>query len=128
MQNNRNKGGRPPHQPTDQTRMQVRLCAAFGNTMDQIAQIIGIAPNTLALHYRAELDHGAAYASHKVKTNLYRLATRNDFKAVKAIELWLRLIEHASEYAPAPIGKKVAAQLAAEEAPSEDSSWAGLLN
>jgi hypothetical protein len=83
---------------------------------------------TLSAYYKQELEVGALVASYKVKTNLFRLACRQDFKAIKAIELWLRLIEHASEYAPAPIGKKVAAQLAAEEAPSEDSSWAGLLN
>jgi hypothetical protein len=124
------------HEPTAESRHQVELCAAFGNTAQQTARILGISEATLRLYYPAELQFGRLKASNAVKRNLWRLATADDMRAVRAIELWMRLIEHASEYAPAPrdqvaapkLGKKEAAQASAEAPPPDESTWSEILH
>lgn len=56
------KNGRPGHAPTDQQRRQVEMMSAFGNTLDQIAQIVGISKPTLLKHYADELALGRGKA------------------------------------------------------------------
>lgn len=72
-----NKGGRPPHEPTAQTRLQVRRLAGLGLPQAQIALLLGISPNTLVKHYEHELRLGDAEATEKVAATLYRRATRD---------------------------------------------------
>lgn len=48
--------GRPPHEPTKKTRDAVRLLSGSGVDQDRIAAHLEIAPKTLRLHYRRELD------------------------------------------------------------------------
>lgn len=121
--------GRPRHEPTEQSRLQVILCTAFGNKADQTAQIIGISEPTLRLYYADELEYGRLRAGNAVRTNLWRLATKPDFKAVRAISLWLQLVEHVPlNRQPAEeerLGKKEALDRAAEK---PTGGWEGLLN
>jgi hypothetical protein len=110
--------------------------ASFANTNLQIAQLVGISEPTLLLRYRKELEIGRLRPGNAVKMNLYKIATGKTPRAVRAIELWLRLIEKVSEYQPAPHaeerqpwrGKKEIAKQQAEEGPPDKGSWAGLLN
>ncbi|GEP06430.1 hypothetical protein MOX02_44680 [Methylobacterium oxalidis] len=107
--------------------------ASFGNTEEQIAQILAIDPKTLRAHYRFELDVGHVKATNAVAMNLFRQATKDDPKAVTAAQFWLRCRAGWSEYAPAPapartkeLGKKEQAALAAETA-AVDTSWDDLI-
>ncbi|WP_350369455.1 RNA polymerase subunit sigma-70 [Methylobacterium oxalidis] len=111
------------------------MMASFGNTEEQIAKILAIDPKTLRAHYRAELDLGHVKASNAVAANLFRLATKDDPKAVTAAQFWLRCRAGWSEYSPAPaasparereLGKKEQAALAAETA-AADTSWDELI-
>jgi hypothetical protein len=132
--NVKNPVGRPAHVPSEATRRQVEMCAAFGNTEEQIAQILDISPPTLRLHYRSELEIGHVNANNKVAMNLFRQAMKDDPKCVPAAIFWLRTRAGWSEYANGlggdrlkPLGKKEAARIAAE-APPEDSGWSDLLH
>jgi hypothetical protein len=48
--------GRPPYEPTDMDRGQVRALATVGYTLEQIADYLGIAKMTLTKHFRADLN------------------------------------------------------------------------
>ena len=69
------KGGRPPHQPTEATRKQVKALAAYGVPQDEIGRVIGISQADAGGHYREELDRGEVKANAKVAESLYRKAT-----------------------------------------------------
>ena len=84
------KGGRPPHQPTEASRRQVRALAAYGIPQDEIATVVGISKPTLEKHYREELDNGHVKANVKVAENLYRKATGEGREAVTAAIFWLK--------------------------------------
>ena len=62
----KDKGGRPKHEPTDQSRKTVEAMAAGGILQDDIAVVIGVAPKTLREHYREELDTAATKANAKI--------------------------------------------------------------
>ena len=57
---------RPQHQPTDEQRRQVMTLAGLGITQDQIASLLRLAPKTLRLRYRNELDTGTTEANVRV--------------------------------------------------------------
>ena len=67
--------GRPPHQPTEANRKQVKALAAYGVPQDEIGMVIGISKPTLERHYRDELDRGEVEANAKVAESLFRKAT-----------------------------------------------------
>ncbi len=48
--------GQPPHAPTSQQRKMVESMSAYGIPQDDISKVIGISIDTLAKHYREELD------------------------------------------------------------------------
>lgn len=50
------KRGRPPHEPTEQTRKFVKFLAFKRATQEEIAKVIGINDETLRIHYAEELD------------------------------------------------------------------------
>lgn len=133
MENETKTAGRPQHAPTGQMRRQVEMMAAFGNTEEQICQIINISKPTLRLHYREELDIGFVKASNAVAMNLWRQATKDDPKAFPAMAFWLKCRAGWSEYSPKPepkpepLGKKEIAQLEAETA-GVGTEWGHLVN
>ena len=52
------RAGRPAHKPSPHTRKAVQGMAAAGLWQYEIAQIMGVAENTLVKHYQHELDNG----------------------------------------------------------------------
>src|SRR5919107_4365711 len=86
----KSKGGRPPHQPTEATRKQVKALAAYGVPQDEIGKVIGISKPTLERHYREELDRGEVEANAKVAESLFRKATGDGAQAVTAAIFWLK--------------------------------------
>lgn len=76
------------HVPTDYTRGEVSALVSFGNTQEEIARHLGISENTLAKHYRDELDNAVLRANAKVANSLFRKATEGD--DVTAQKFWLK--------------------------------------
>jgi hypothetical protein len=68
--------GNPAHAPTDAQRSMVKAMSAYGIPQEQIARVIGIHRETLAIHYRDELDLGVIEANAKVAETLFRQATK----------------------------------------------------
>jgi hypothetical protein len=64
-----------PHKPTDKTRQQAQSASGLGLPQDQIAALIGIAPETLRKYYDLELGLGKAQASAAVAKTLFNKAT-----------------------------------------------------
>lgn len=54
----------------------------------RIAQVMQIDPKTLRKHFRTEIDFGEDQANATVVANLYRQATKDDFKAIPAAIFW----------------------------------------
>ena len=84
------KGGRPPHEPSEASRRQVRALAAYGIPQDEIARVMGITKPTLEKHYRPELDRAETEANAKVAESLFRKATGDGAQAVTAAIFWLK--------------------------------------
>jgi hypothetical protein len=85
------KGGRPPHQPSPQTKALVSVCKAIGYTDEQIAATVEISPTTLKLHYKEELETGAAKVNAKVAANLFATAVSTTHpKAITAAIFWAK--------------------------------------
>lgn len=70
-----NLGGRPPHEPTAQSRKTVESMTGFGIPQNDIGLVVGVSKVTLEKHYRAELDTGAIKANSTVAGSLYKQAT-----------------------------------------------------
>ena len=71
-----------PHVPTPQSRAEVSALTSFGNTQEQIAAYLKISQDTLARHYRFELDTAKISANAMVANKLFRKATEeNDITA-----------------------------------------------
>lgn len=68
----------PMHEPTEELRAKVRALSSFGIKQDDIATYIGVAPKTLRLHYREELDCGTVEANAKVAECLFKNATEHN--------------------------------------------------
>lgn len=82
-----NLGGRPPHEPTKAMREQVQVAAGLGFRQDAIADLVGVAPKTLRLHYQHEIRFGKAMANAKVAAALFNKAIGGD---VAAMIFWLK--------------------------------------
>lgn len=67
--------GMPPHEPTQESRAEVKALAAYGISHEQIGQYIGIDPKTLRKHYRADLDEAVTKAHAAVGKYLYSAAS-----------------------------------------------------
>lgn len=83
----KNKGGRPPHVPTDNTRQTVALHATVGTRQEVIAEILGISVDTLQLYYRSELDTSREKANAAVGGALYKKAMSGD---TASMIFWLK--------------------------------------
>jgi hypothetical protein len=76
----------PAHKPTSDQRRMVEAMSAYGIPQDDISAVVGIDRNTLAKHYRQELDQASAKANAKIAERLYSRAIDGD---VKAMMFWL---------------------------------------
>lgn len=90
MSEPKNKGGRPPHQPTDATRKQVQSMAGYGIPEEDIALTLEISPPTLRKHYRRELDMGHIMATSQVAQSLFKKATGEGSQSVTAAIFWMK--------------------------------------
>ena len=79
--------GRPPHQPTDQTRLQAKTLAAVGIKHEDIAAKIGICADTLVKYYKQELDDGRVDANAQIGKSLYEQAKSGN---TAAMIFWLK--------------------------------------
>lgn len=82
--------GRPNYKPSDEHRKMVEAMASVGVPQDEICVVIGIDAKTLRKHFREELDSAMIKANAKVAANLYRQATKDDFKAAPAAMFWAK--------------------------------------
>lgn len=64
--------------------------AGYGLPEAGIARVLATDPETLRLHYAAELETGQLKANAKVAENLYRKATGDGREAVTAAIFWLK--------------------------------------
>lgn len=109
----------------------VEVLAGFAIPTAKIASVLDIAEATLFKHYRRELSRGSATVEAKLVGNLLRLAGGKDGTALKAITFALQCRFGWSQYVPRPdggqdkpLGKKEAANMAAQSAPPD---WGRLL-
>lgn len=86
----KNKGGRPPHEPTEATRKQVETMAGFGVPAKDIGQTLGISDVTLRKHYRDEIDLGTIKANSAVAQSLYKKALGEGASSVTAAIFWMK--------------------------------------
>lgn len=127
-----NKGGRPPHQPSEKDRQMVEVLAGFAVPTTKIADVLDITQPTLLKHYETELRTGAAKVEATLVGNLLRLAKGSDGTALKAITFALNCRFGWSAYVPRPetekpLGKKEMAEADARSA-HEESDWGRLIN
>jgi transcription initiation factor TFIIIB Brf1 subunit/transcription initiation factor TFIIB len=86
----KNKGGRPPHQPTAATRKQVETLAGYGVQQAEIGKVIGVSDATLRKHYAEELALGETKANSLVAESLFKKATGDGPQAVTAAIFWMK--------------------------------------
>ena len=128
-----NKGGRPPHRPTEKDRQMVEVMAGYAIPQDKIALVLGIDHKTLSKHYERELESAAAKLEGILAGHLLTLAKGRDGTALKAVMFSLQMRFGWSQYAPEPLqklkpmGKKEEANIAAQMA-HEGNDWAHLVN
>ena len=113
----------PLHEPTPELRHIVQLHATIGTRQDDIANILGIDPKTLRLHYREELDLAAAKANAAIGGALFNKAKGGD---TAAMIFWMKTragwrekqeIDHTSSdgsMTPRPVTVNMTPQEAAE--------------
>lgn len=71
---------RKAHEPTSESRVEVRTLASLGMPQDEIAAYIGISKPTLAKHYGEELKLSAIKANANVGKFLYTMASGSALK------------------------------------------------
>ncbi len=81
-------GGQNKHIPTDKTKTEVSALASFGNTQEEIALYLDICVDTLAKHYRRELDTAVIKSNAMVARGLFNKATQQD--DLSAQIFWLK--------------------------------------
>lgn len=78
----KNKGGRPPHQPTDAFRNIVTVLAGIKWSQKRISACLKIDDETLVKHYREELDNGEAMLFADVVGKLMEKIRKGDTRAI----------------------------------------------
>lgn len=76
------------HVPSSDTRAQVAALVGFGITETEISTFLNIAPPTLRLHYRTELDSGTISANMRVAKSLFDNAVKNNNVAAQIF--WMK--------------------------------------
>ena len=114
------KGGRPWHRVTADSRRMVREAVGLGLQQNNVARLLGISPKTLRRHYRYEIDTGVDQVNFDVARALYtRAASGKDTIAsifmLKARAGWK---DTASQDAALP--QKIEVTFALPESVTED--------
>jgi len=122
------RGGRPQHVPSDETRERVEVLLAGGMLAWQISQALGISEPTLREHYGDQLAAGKARKRADVILAMHREAVGGNVSAQKGF-LALQTLDLPPERTDRPattLGKKDAAALAAMDA-AVGTGWDKLL-
>lgn len=83
--------GRPPYQPTDAVRAQVKQMAAFGLTADEIGCVLQLSRPTVHKYFHVELTMGGPHATVRVAQSLYQQAIDPTHpKSAIACMFWLK--------------------------------------
>ena len=122
-----NKMGRPPYQPTEKDRQQVKTLAAMGVPDYDIAKVMQLSGPTLRKHFFHELESGHIEANANVAQSLFKMATDSEKPNVSAAIFWLKTRARWSEAKEEELGKKEIARIAAESA-GTNTEWENLLN
>mgnify|MGYP001810624638 CR=1 FL=1 len=69
--------GRPPHQPTEQSRSMVETLAGYGVPQEDIGRILKIGRDCVRTHYLEEYENGRAKANATICKFLYTQAQKN---------------------------------------------------
>lgn len=131
------KRGRPPHVPTQRNRNKVMLLLGVGWPDRRIAASLGITKATLQKHYFRELrernEARARLEGARIQM-VFEAAAKGNVGAMKQLGQLIDTLgasiptrPEASEPKPEKMGKKAAADKAAQSA-HEQSSWAGVLD
>jgi len=91
--------GRPPHQPTKETRRLVAMGARGATPHHEIARALGIGIHTLRRDYKTELRTARIYAKMKMGARLYNAGMKGN---VKAMIHWLSM-RGGDEWKPRPV-------------------------
>jgi len=121
-------GGRPPYQPTEKDRGQVKMLSAMGIPDYDIAKVMSLAPMTMRKYFHAELATGHIEANAKVAQSLFKQATDSSQpKSVSAAIFWLKCRAgwREADNIEQP-GKKEQRELIAKHA-EDGTTWDGLL-
>lgn len=87
------KRGRPPHVPTDEKRMKVRVLLAFTQDEEEVAAGIGVSVPTLRKHYFRELREKVSARRRLKATLLYRLMEQSEAGNATAIDKLFKRID-----------------------------------
>lgn len=112
---------RPRYKPTPEQRERVAIAAGAGMSHESIAAALGIARNTLDLHFSEELTKGAAEKRMEILAAMFKTAKDGNVSAQKAY-----LSQTAQASPQQPEGKKAQADLDAKTAQS-GTDWESLL-
>lgn len=82
------KPGMPPFKRTEENRKMVEAMSSVGIPQAEICMVLDIDPKTLRKYFREELDKAMIKANAKVAANLFRQATKDDFKSTTAAIFW----------------------------------------
>lgn len=83
----KDKGGRPPHLPTSDTRNKVFMLSTVGTRHEDIATVLGISADTLTKYYHDELAKGRIEANASVAETLFKQAKEGN---TTAMIFWLK--------------------------------------
>jgi hypothetical protein len=83
----KDKGGRPPHLPTADTRNKVFMLSTVGTRHEDIATVLGISADTLTKYYHDELAKGRIEANASVAETLFKQAKEGN---TTAMIFWLK--------------------------------------
>lgn len=83
----KDKGGRPPHLPTGDTRNKVFMLSTVGTRHEDIATVLNISTDTLTKYYHDELAKGRIEANASVAETLFKQAKEGN---TTAMIFWLK--------------------------------------
>ena len=78
------------HEPTEQTRQQVKTLSGYGATQEQIGKVMGVHPDTLRKYYSDELATGTIEANAQVAQSLFKKAIGSGHGSVTAAIFWMK--------------------------------------
>ena len=87
VETGKDKGGRPPHLPSADTRNKVFMLSTVGTRHEDIATVLGISADTLTKYYKEELDKGRIEANASVAETLFKQAKEGN---TTAMIFWLK--------------------------------------